>query len=40
MLYVGDGGGYSVLSLGNPVLKPVSAESLGSVKLDGHGFKS
>lgn len=40
MLYVGDGGGYSVLYLENPVLKPVSVGTLGSVKLCGHGFKS
>ena len=40
MFCVGDGGGYSVLYLENPVLKPVSVETLRSVKLDGHGFKS
>ena len=40
MFCVGDGGGYSVLYLENPVLKPVSVETLGSVKLDGHEFKS
>lgn len=40
ILYVDDDGGYSVFYLENPVLKPISVETLGSVKLDGHGFKS